>query len=90
LNVGNPAVRWGGGGLRDQLRLRDGGRIRLTRDGCRIIPSDFLADRLGMSKHRGDEFLIDGNAIATRPWNLRVKELRILPNLGSVGAEREP
>jgi hypothetical protein len=44
-----------------------------------------------MPKNHGRELLIHGIPKGARPLGLRVKELlRILPDLGSVRAKREP
>jgi hypothetical protein len=85
LNVGNPTVRWRGGGLYYRFGLSC---IRLARHRT---PSDLLANRLRMPKNHGRELVIYGIPKGTRPLGFRVKELLvILPDLGSVCVKREP
>jgi hypothetical protein len=78
-------VRWRGGRLYDRFGLSC---IQLAKQRT---PSNLLANRLRMPKNHGCELLIDGIPKGARPLGLSVKELlRILPDLGSVSAKREP
>ena len=53
--------------------------------------SALLTDRLRVPENRRNKLLVDGGAVAYRSRNLRVEELlRVLPDLGGMGAKREP
>lgn len=84
--LGDPTIGLRRRNWHGRFGLRHVGGIHLARDRYRS-PSELLAT----SEDCRDELLVNRDAVAGRSLNLREKELlRVLPDLGSMRAKREP